>query len=185
MREEGRKCDGRVRVVRAEVRRVKASGAKFLVAPPVTLRLKPREGVTFCERLPAAGVRWPRPAGLPRLRPAADLPPRPRPPPERPFRANAGSRKALNTSATASTKTMYFFVAILGLDFCGYRLLYSIYRLCATINRYVELFVLCERRYSRAVLVKIGKQSGGRMGLGLIERCICRLAIVGEIFYSL
>lgn len=123
MREEGRKCDGRVRVVRAEVRRVKASGAKFLLAPPVTLRLKPREGATFVERLPAAGVRWARPAaGLPWARPATDLPP-PRPPPERPFLANAGAREALKTSATASTKIRYFFTAILGLDFCGYRLL--------------------------------------------------------------
>lgn len=132
MPEEERECDGRIRVVRTEVRRVKASGAKFLVAPPATLRVKPREGATFGERLPAAGLLWPRPAaGLPRARPAAGLPwarpaaglPRPRPPPERPFRANAGAREALKTIATASTKIRYFFVAILGLDFCGYVLL--------------------------------------------------------------
>jgi len=49
----------------------------------------------------------------------------------------------------------------------------------------LKLFVLCERRHSRAALVKIGKQSGGRVRLDLIERGICRLAIVGEIFYSL
>jgi hypothetical protein len=130
MPEEGRGCDGRIRVVRSAVPRVKASGAKFLVAPPVTLRVKRREGATSGERLPAAGVRWPCPAaGLPRPRPAAVLlwvlaaAGLPRPPPERPFRANAGSRKALNASATASTKIRYFFTAILGLDFCGYRLL--------------------------------------------------------------
>lgn len=110
--EEGRKCDGRIRVVRSAVPRVKASGAKFLVAPPVTLRVKPREGSTFVERVAAAGLRWPRPAAV--------LPPRPRPPLERPFRANAGAREALKRSARASTKIRYFFAAILGLDFCGY-----------------------------------------------------------------
>jgi hypothetical protein len=47
----------------------------------------------------------------------------------------------------------------------------------------LKLFVLCERRHSRAALAKIGKQSGGRVRLCLIERWICRLAIVGEISY--
>ncbi len=56
MPEEKRECDGRIRVVRTVVPRVKASVAKFLVAPPVTLRVKPREGATFGERLPAAGL---------------------------------------------------------------------------------------------------------------------------------
>lgn len=119
--EEELERDGRIRAALTLVVRVKVSGAKFLVAPPPKFRVKPREGGSFVERLRAAGLVRPRPAaGLLWARPAAGLPrPRP-PPPERPFRANAGWRRTLKTSASAGTKIRYFFAAILALDFWGY-----------------------------------------------------------------